>query len=124
MTKFTAFLCSAALGLLALSPMAASAQQSMKGMDMSAAPVAGGSSDAFKAADAKMMKDMDVPLTGDADKDFVAGMIPHHAGAVDMAEVELRYGKDPALKKLARDIVAAQNKEIAFMKQWQAKHAG
>ncbi len=121
MSKFTAFL---SLGLLALAPMAASAQQSMPGMDMSATPAAGGSSEAFKAADAKMMKDMDVPLTGDADKDFVAGMLPHHAGAVDMAEVELRYGKDPSLKKLARDIVAAQNKEIAFMKQWQAKHGG
>jgi uncharacterized protein (DUF305 family) len=112
-----------ALGLLAvLLPLAASAQD-MKGMTMAPADT-GGSSDAFKAANEKMMKGMDVPLTGDTDKDFVAGMIPHHAGAIDMARIELRDGKDPALKKLARDIVAAQKKEIAFMKQWQAQHRG
>jgi len=111
------------LGLLAiLLPLAASAQD-MKGMNMGAAGD-GGSSEEFKAANEKMMKDMDVPLTGDTDKDFVASMIPHHAGAVDMAKIELHDGKDPALKKLARDIVAAQDKEIAFMKQWQAKHGG
>lgn len=111
-------------GLLAvLLPLAASAQD-MKGMAMPPAANGGGSSEAFKAANDKMMKDMDVPLTGDTDKDFVAGMIPHHTGAVDMAKIELRDGKDPALKKLARDIIAAQNKEIAFLKQWQAKHGG
>ena len=110
-----------ALGLLAvLLPLAAPAQD-MKGM----APTNnGGSSGAFKAANEKMMKGMDVPPTGDTDKDFVAGMIPHHAGAIDMARIELRDGKDPALKKLARDIIAAQKKEIAFMKQWQAQHGG
>jgi uncharacterized protein (DUF305 family) len=110
------------LGLLAiLLPFAASAQD-MKGMTMS--PTGdGGSSAAFTAANEKMMTDMAVPPTGDADRDFVAGMIPHHAGAVDMAQIELHYGKDPALKKLARDIVASQTKEIAFMKRWQATHA-
>jgi uncharacterized protein (DUF305 family) len=71
----------------------------------------------------KMHHDMDIPYTGNADRDFVAGMIPHHQGAIDMARVELRYGKDPALKRLAREIVAAQEKEIAFMRQWQARHA-
>ncbi|HEV2676125.1 MAG TPA: DUF305 domain-containing protein [Aliidongia sp.] len=111
------------LGLAALLlPLAASAQQSMPGMAMPAGAVAS-SSDAFKAANAKMMKDMDVPLTGDTDKDFVAGMIPHHAGAIDMARIELRDGKDPSLKKLATSIIAAQRKEIAFMRQWQAAHA-
>ncbi|WP_436968117.1 CopM family metallochaperone [Burkholderia gladioli] len=60
--------------------------------------------------------------TGDADKDFVAHMIPHHQGAIDMAEVELRYGKDPAMKKLAAEIVAAQRTEIRTMKQWQQAH--
>ena len=99
------------------------AQQNMAGMNMPSTAVPSGSSEAFKAADAKMMKDMDVPLTGDTDRDFVAGMIPHHAGAVDMAEIELKSGKDPALLKLAKNIIAAQQKEIAFMKQWQAAHA-
>ncbi len=49
-------------------------------------------------------------------------MIPHHQGAIDMAEVELRYGKDPAMKKLAAEIVAAQRTEIRTMKQWQQAH--
>ena len=71
----------------------------------------------------KMDQGMNVPYTGDADRDFVAGMIPHHQGAVDMARVELKYGKDPALKKLARDIIASQDEQIAFMRKWQAKHA-
>jgi uncharacterized protein (DUF305 family) len=77
---------------------------------------------AYRDAMTKMHHDMDIPYTGDADRDFVAGMIPHHQGAIDMARIELRYGRDPALKKLAEDIVAAQEKEIAFMHAWQAKH--
>ncbi|PJB45833.1 MAG: hypothetical protein CO105_03075 [Comamonadaceae bacterium CG_4_9_14_3_um_filter_60_33] len=68
-----------------------------------------------------MHQDMAVPLTGDADVDFLAGMIPHHQGAVDMAEVVLKYGKDPKVKKLAQDIVAAQKKEIAIMQAWLAE---
>jgi len=68
-----------------------------------------------------MHQDMAVPLTGDADVNFLAGMIPHHQGAVDMAEVVLKYGKDPKVKKLAQDIVAAQKKEIAIMQAWLAE---
>jgi uncharacterized protein (DUF305 family) len=48
-------------------------------------------------------------------------MIPHHRGTIDTARVVLQFGKDPALKKLARNIIASQRKEIAFMQQWQAK---
>jgi uncharacterized protein (DUF305 family) len=58
--------------------------------------------------------------TGDADKDFVMMMIPHHQGAIDMAEVELKYGKDPELKALAEKIIADQKREIAEMEKWQA----
>ncbi len=81
------------------------------------------SSKALMDSHHKMMKDMDITPTGDADADFVAMMIPHHEGAVDMAKIELQYGKDPELRKLAENIVAAQEKEIAFMKEWQTKHA-
>jgi uncharacterized protein (DUF305 family) len=85
---------------------------------------------AASSADQEMMSGMDkmnhgmaaAPMTGNADHDFVAMMIPHHQGAVDMAQAELRYGKDSALRRLATDIVAAQNKEIAFMRRWQATH--
>ena len=77
---------------------------------------------AFRAASDRMHRDMAIAYTGDADRDFVAGMLPHHQGAVAMAEVELRYGHDPELRQLAEDIIAAQQKEIAFMTAWQAKH--
>ena len=97
----------------------------MPGMAMSSSSDAdsSGSTPAFKAADQKMMQQMQAPAyTGDADKDFVAHMIPHHQGAIDMAEVELKYGKDPEMKKLARSIVKAQKEENALMQRWQAKH--
>ncbi len=82
----------------------------------------GSSSRAFKAANEQMMNGMKTPLSGDADRDFVAGMIPHHQGAIDMARVELKYGQDPKLKKLAQNIIAAQHKEIKFMNGWLAQH--
>lgn len=65
---------------------------------------------------------MGVPLSGNADRDFVAMMIPHHQGAIDMARTELQYGKDPTLRRMARGIITAQQKEIREMQQWQAKH--
>ncbi len=77
---------------------------------------------AFGHANHQMMMDMDIAATGDADKDFVRMMIPHHQGAIDMAKVEIQYGKDEKLKAMAREIIAAQEKEIAEMKDWLAKN--
>jgi copper chaperone CopZ len=68
-----------------------------------------------------MHRGMAVIYTNDADKDFAALMIPHHQGAVDMAKTLLKYGKDPELRALAEQIVAAQEKEIAQMRAWQEK---
>lgn len=74
---------------------------------------------AYVAANKKMHKDMmSVPYTGDPDVDFVAGMVPHHQGAVDMAQVELKYGKDEDLKDLARGIIVNQMTEISMMSSW------
>ncbi len=76
----------------------------------------------FEAGATRMHADMTIAYSGNADVDFARGMIPHHQGAIDMAQVQLRHGKDPAMRKLARDVIKAQEKEIAFLKQWLAKH--
>ncbi len=76
---------------------------------------------AYKAANDRMHKDMNIAFTGNADRDFAAGMIPHHQGAIDMARTVLQYGKDPELRKLAEEIVAAREKEIAQLRAWLAR---
>ncbi|KQQ31711.1 hypothetical protein ASF53_03205 [Methylobacterium sp. Leaf123] len=79
---------------------------------------------AFRDADARMHRDMDIRYTNDVDLDFVRGMIPHHRGAIDMAKIALEHSKDPEIRKLAEDIVKAQDTEIAqmeaFLKRKQA----
>ena len=69
----------------------------------------------FRAADARMHREMDIRYTDDVDLDFVRGMLPHHRGAVDMARVALRHSRDPEIRRLAEEIVRAQETEIAQM---------
>ena len=83
----------------------------------------GPSTPGFKKAMDGMMAGMMTPYTGDADKDFIYGMIPHHQGAVDMAKVELEFGKDPDVKKFAEGVVQAQESEIKWMNEWLTKNA-
>jgi uncharacterized protein (DUF305 family) len=63
----------------------------------------------------RMDHDMMVPSSGNYDRDFAAMMVPHHQGAVDMARIELQYGKDPVLRRLAQGIIVEQLQEIQVM---------
>lgn len=70
----------------------------------------------MRAGMSRMMDDMHSPgFSGDADVDFLAMMIPHHAGAVDMARLVLQHGHDPATRQLAEEIIATQTVEIESM---------
>ncbi len=73
---------------------------------------------AFEEANAKMHRDMMIAFSGNADIDFVRGMIPHHQGAIDMAKVVLQFGTNEQTKKWANEIIAAQEREIAEMREW------
>ena len=59
-----------------------------------------------------------VPLTGDPDRDFLAQMIPHHEGAIDMSKVLLKDGVRPEVRRLAQEIIAHQQGEIEMMRRW------
>jgi uncharacterized protein (DUF305 family) len=111
----------AVLGLLlAVSAHADTNMNNMPGMDMSGGKKADSAyMTEMNSGMTKMDKDMaNAPMNGNPDHDFVTMMIPHHQGAIDMAETELKYGKDPEMKKLAKAIIAAQDKEIAQMNAW------
>ncbi len=66
---------------------------------------------------ARMMQDMHSPgYTGRPDSDFLAMMIPHHEGAVDMARLVLIHGRDSMVRQIAEEIIASQTVEFAAMR--------
>jgi uncharacterized protein (DUF305 family) len=72
----------------------------------------------FMAANDRMHQGMAIAYSDNADVDFAKGMIPHHQGAIDMAKIVIAHGKDPEIRKLAEEVVSAQEGEIAFMQDW------
>ena len=115
------------LSTLVLCVAATTAQAQHHGHGAPAAPTPSATAVApstaeFEAGATRMHSDMAIAYSGNADIDFARGMIPHHQGAIDMARVQLRHGKDPAMRKLATGIIKAQEKEIAFLRQWLDKH--
>jgi uncharacterized protein (DUF305 family) len=64
----------------------------------------------------KMMIDMGIRPSGDVDDDFVSMMVPHHRGAIEMAQAELRYGHNERLRRMAQEIIVTQQQEIAAMR--------
>ena len=82
-------------------------------------PVAG----AFAAINHRMHRDMAFPAGAKPDAAFAQAMIAHHQGAIDMARVVLGFGTDPEIRKLAQDIITAQEGEIEFLQKWLARQS-
>ena len=97
-------------------PMASSASVPMGGMQSGA----GGSTDMKQSMMSGMDSMQKMQMSGDTDKDFAMMMKVHHQGAVDMAQMELAHGKSPIMKAMAKNIIAAQKKEIAQFDRWLA----
>jgi len=109
------FLIGIAIGSLVHFGAPSAAAQSMGSMHAGMSAPAMSMQAAMTKMDAAMRQ---THMTGNVDRDFMMMMIPHHQSAIDMARVELKYGRRPAVKAMAHDIIASQSKEISQMRAW------
>lgn len=117
MSRFLVPVLSFALGIGAAGALSIHVAQAESAMRMPAGTNPGDA--AMRAAMDTMQSRMgSMKMTGDQDRDFMLEMIPHHQSAVDMAKAELKYGKRPEVKALARSIITSQEKEIRDMRRW------
>ena len=107
---------------LALSPAApAPAQHAGHGQRPAANEPA--STRELRAANDRMHREMNIRYSGNADRDFAAAMIPHHQGAIEMAQIQLRHGTDPEMRRLAEEIIRTQEAEIAQLRAFLVRSA-
>ena len=112
-----AALCLAATAQVQTAPSMASSASMPMGHMQSGAKGGGDMQQSMMGGMERMQK---MTMSGDTDKDFAMMMKIHHQGAIDMAQMELAHGKSPAMKAMAKQIIAAQKKEIAQFDRWLA----
>ncbi len=96
--------------------------ESMKTMEKSMASAQSEAAHAFAAAMMRMHNEMSITYTNNVDIDYTRGMIAHHRGAIEMAEIVLKFTKDETIKKAAAKIIVDQKSEIADMETWLQKN--
>lgn len=122
---FIRYSTSLAAGLL-LAALAASPAGAQQAQQQPTMPQSGGTTGvhgpAMQSAMERMQQGMGAPSSGNPDIDFARMMISHHQGAIDMARSELEHGKDAELRRMAQKTIEDQEREIAELKDWMARH--
>lgn len=102
--------------------MAQASPPAMPGMNHGTMPMSANHMEMIQRMEAMNKAMIGAPMTGNPDRDLVVMMMPHHQGAIDMARIYLRDGKDPEVRRMAEKIITDQEREIAEFQAWLAKN--